>query len=134
MLELFEVVSKVDSPLSLASSVTVKRKALFAPVSELIINENVPSPLSVTVALTPDKALSSVASPDKVLLESFIVIDWALLSLFVVNVLPDQDPKSILIDPLLIVADLLEKPENSIVCDEARALTDIDASKAFAKD
>ena len=124
----------MDSPLSLASSVTVKRKAFFAPVSELIINENVPSPLSVTVALTPDKALSSVASPDNVLLESFIVIDWALLSLFVVNVLPDQDPKSILIDPLFIVAALLEKPENSIVCDEARALTDIDASKAFAKD
>ena len=44
LLALLAEVSKVDNPLSDSSSVTVNLNALFSPVSELTISENVPSP------------------------------------------------------------------------------------------
>ena len=47
---------------------------------------------------------------------------------------PLHEPKSIVIVPLLIAADLLENPVNSSVCDDARLLTVIDASNAVASD
>ena len=75
MLALFEDVSKAASPGSLESSLTPKRKALFAPVSEFTTREKVPSPLSITVAFTPLTALNAVARPDKVLLLSEITTD-----------------------------------------------------------
>ena len=134
LLELFVVVSKAANPESDPSSVTLKRRAFFAPVSEFTISENVPSPLSVTVALTPLRLLRAAAKSDRLLLASVIWIDKALLSGFWVKVLPLHAPKSILIVPLLIAAVLLANPENSSVWEDASALTVIEASNAFACD
>ena len=80
-----------------------------------------PSPLSVTVAFTPDIAVNASANPTKVLFESEIDMDCVLWAVSDVNVVPSllQEPKSILIEPLLIAAALLENPENSSVWEDA---------------
>ena len=113
--------SKADKPVSLGSSVTLSLKAFFAPVLELTIKEKVPSPLSVTVALTPSIAVRASAKPTSVLLESEIDNDCDVCVASAVNVPPSllQEPKSIFIVPLFIAAALLENPENSRVCEEA---------------
>ena len=115
LLALLAEVSKVDNPLSNSSSVTVNLNALFSPVSELTISENVPSPLSVTVALTPSNADNVSANPFKVLFaaETDTFCDARLL--FIENSFSVQLPKSIAILPKFISAFLLENPENSNV-------------------
>ena len=82
-----------------------------------MINEKVPSPLSVTVAFTPEIAVKASANPVRVLLPSVIEIDCEVCAESAVKAVPSifQEPKSMLIVPLLTAAVLLEKPENSSV-------------------
>ena len=115
MLELFVVVSNSDNPESDESSVTDNLKAFFSPVSEFTIRENVPSPLSVTVAFTPSTAERDSANPLRVLLALETVTVWEVLVEFKMKESFDQLPKSIAMLPKLIASVLLEKPLNSNV-------------------
>ena len=74
--------SNEAKPGSALSSVTLNLSAFLAPVSEFIIRENVPSPLSVTVAFTPSIAVKDAANPDNVLFELDTLIVCELLSGF----------------------------------------------------
>ena len=109
LLEFVDEVSNAANPGSLLSSVTLNLRALLAPVSEFMIRENVPSPLSVTVALTPYGKERDEANPDKVLFELETTTDCDALVVLLVKVFPLQDPKSISTVPKLIAAFLLEK-------------------------
>ena len=99
LLALLLVVSNAAKPASEASSVTDNLKAFFAPVSEFIIKENVPSPLSVTVAFTPSKLSETQLAHSKYYLHLKLLQFETFWLLFIVNVLPDQLPKSIAIHP-----------------------------------
>ena len=96
------------------SSVAVSLRAFLLPVAELTIREYVPSPLFVTVALTPSKLFKACAKSESVLFDSLIVIVWLVLLLFVTKLPDDQSPKSIFIVPVPIVSDLLLKPVSSM--------------------